>query len=434
MIVEHKTDLRNLEACIPRFLELVGTERWERRTAQLSKAAIDSPIQTKIVADYHSLEAILSIHIRVCESDDIATPRQVTVELFSVLLFLQTVLSVHSRLSPTGRTILEGRLRSALKAESGFGPLYVEMSLARRLFDAGYEVEFSDMEGLAQFDLRFWKGNVQGEVECKSLSFDAGRKIHRKDFYRFIDTICDLLVSRATAGSKEVLVVTLHDRMPAALDQQRALNQTVKEVLSRSAHARIEGDFFAVTLQALDPRLELAWPPDPDELHRLCKEIYGNNCHVSGPIGPDGACLVIVRSQKEDDTSAPILNAMKKATSQFSRTRPAFVAVQFEDIEPSDLLSRPLRRRVGLLSNLLFHRPDTSHLAATYFCAYLGLVESRSALIIGEPAFAIQNPMSKTPLVAADYAPFLGHIPDMEFAQLLGEPLPTESITNIPLY
>jgi hypothetical protein len=307
------------------------------------------------------------------------------------------------------------------------------MSVARRLFDAGYEVEFSDLEGLAQFDLRFWKGKVHGEVECKSLSCDAGRKVHRKDFYRFMDTISDLLVSRATAGSKEVLIVTLHGRMPKALDQKRALSQATKDILSRPALAQIEGDFFSVTLRAHDPRLELALASGPREAYRLCREMYGENCHVSGPIGPNGACLVVVRSQEEDDTSAAILDAMKKATSQFSRTRPAFVAIQYEDIEPSDLLSLPLRRRAGLLSYYLFHRPDTSHLAATYFCAYCGLVVSESDAGVGESAFAIPNPMSKTPLVAADYVPFLGHIPDAEFAQLLGEPPPTDSISNIPI-
>jgi hypothetical protein len=107
MIVEHKADLRSLEACLPPFLELVGAERWEKRTAQLSKAAIDSPLQAKIIADYHWLEVILSRHIGVCETDGNATPSQITVELLSALYFVQTVLSVHSSLSPAGRKILE---------------------------------------------------------------------------------------------------------------------------------------------------------------------------------------------------------------------------------------------------------------------------------------------------------------------------------------
>ncbi len=431
MIVEYKTDFHSLEACLAQFLELAGAERWKKRTVQLSKAAIASPFQAKIIADYHWLELVLSHHIDVCKANDSLTPRQVTIELFSALLFVKTVVSVHRQLSTAGRRLLEGRLRSALRAETGFAPLYVEMSVARRLFDAGYEVEFSDIEGLAQFDLRFWKGSVHGEVECKSLSCDAGRKVHRKDFYRFMDTMGGLLESRARSGAKEVLLVTLHDRMPASLGQQRALSEAAKRLLSQPNLVRIEGEFFAVTLEAHDPRLELALATGQHEAYRLCREMYGNNCHVSGSIGPDGACLVIIRSQDEDDPSGAILDAMKKATSQFSKTRPAFIAVQFEDIEPSDLLLHDLRRRAGLLSYYLFRRAEASHVAASYFCAYGGLVVSEPG--VGEPAFAVPNPMSNNAVVAADYVPFLGHVPDAEFARLLGEPSPLKSISNIPI-
>lgn len=432
MKFELKTDLRSVEACIPPFIELVGVEPWKKRVDQLSKAAVDSPFQAKIISDYHWLEFILFHHIEKRETEKNINKKQITIELLAALFFVQTVINVHSNLSPSGRKILAGRLRSALKAETGFAPLYVEMTIARRLFDTGYDVEFSDLEGLAQFDLRFWKDGSQGEVECKSLSCDAGRKIHRKDFYRFMDTISDLLVSRAKDGAKDVLIVTLNGRMPASLEQQRVLSQAAKDILSRPDLKRIEGGFFTVTMQAHDARLEIALASGQREAYRLCQEVYGNNCHVSGPISPDGACLVVVRSQKEDDTSAAVLEAMKKAASQFSRTRPAFIGIQYEDIEPSDLLSLSLRRRAGLLSYYLFHRPDASHLAATYFCAYRGLIVSESAGRVGEPAFGVLNPISKPPFVATNYEPFFDHIPDAEFARLLGEPAPTESISNIP--
>ena len=122
---------------------------------------------------------------------------------------------------------------------------------------------------------------------------------------------------------------------------------------------------------------------------------------------------------------------MKKATTQFSGTCPAFIAVQFDDILPSDLLLVNLRRRVGILSYGLFLQKGASHVIATCFSAYKGLVANNAG--IGEPGFAVPNPKPAFSVVSADYSPFLGFIPDAEFAGFLGKLPPSESISNISI-
>jgi hypothetical protein len=42
-------------------------------------------------------------------------------------------------------------------------------------------------KGSARFDLLFSRHAFSGEVERKSLPANAGRQIHRKDFYQFMD-------------------------------------------------------------------------------------------------------------------------------------------------------------------------------------------------------------------------------------------------------
>lgn len=430
MLIEFKTDLGSLGLCLPPFLELADADRWKKRAVQLGQDAMSSPFQVKIVADYHWLELALSEQMIVREAYGSMVPDHLTIESIRAIHFAQTFVEVHRRLSPYGRNVLEGRIRDALKSDTGFAPLYLEMGVARRMFDAGYEVEFSDTEGVALFDFRFWKGNAHGEVECKSLSCDAGRKIHRKDFYRFVEALGELIVTRVSLGVKEILLVTLNDRLPAEEGRQNALREAANRLLSEDALMQIEGDFFLITRERYDSRLEQASFSGEREFYKICRELYGDNCHVAGPMTPDGVCLVIVRSQREDDHSAPMLEAMKKATKQFSGNRPAFIAMQFDDIEPADLLLRHMRRRVGILSYYLFQRGDASHVAATYFSAYRGLVVSETG--IGEPAFAIPNPQPAYPVAPEDYSPFLGHIPDEEFARILGEPTLAESISDIP--
>jgi len=104
--------------------------------------------------------------------------------------------------------------------------------------------------------------------------------------------------------------------------------------------------------------------------------------------------------------------------------------MQFDDIAPTDLLLRHLRRRVGILSYSLFQRGEPSHVAAAYFSAYRGLVVSEKGM--GEPAFACPNPRCAYPTPRENYLPFLDHIPDADFAQQLGQPPPLDSISYIP--
>jgi hypothetical protein len=430
MLIEFKTDLGSLGLCLQPFLVLADADRWLKRAVWLGQEAISSPYKEKIVADYHWLERALTEQIIRHEAHGTFVPEQLPIESIRALYFAQTVVEVRRRLSSHGRNVLEGRIRDALKSDVGFAPLYLEMSVARRLFDAGYEVEFSDTEGVAQFDFRFWKGNAHGEVECKSLSCDAGRKIHRKDFYRFVEALGQLIMARVSSGVKEILLVTLNDRLPAEEQRQNVLREAANRLLSEDALTRSEGDFFVITRERYDSKLEQASFSGQHEFYKVCRELYGNNCQVAGPMTPDGVCLVIVRSKREDDHSGPMLETMKKATKQFTGKRPAFIAIQFDDIEPADLLLRHMRRRIGILSYYLFQRGDASHVAATYFSAYRGVIVSEVG--IGEPAFAIPNPKPAHPVAPEDYSPFLGHIPDEEFARILGEPPPAKSISCIP--
>ena len=53
------------------------------------------------------------------------------------------------------------------------------MDLAIHFFRLGYEVQFADLLGQAQYDLLVSKGEHELEVECKRKSIDAGRKIKK---------------------------------------------------------------------------------------------------------------------------------------------------------------------------------------------------------------------------------------------------------------
>ena len=166
--------------CIPRFLGLVGKKRWFKRVGRLDKEQQQSPFQWAIVKDYHWLEMAISSQADVLPKEGRLRPEHTDALILTALNFAATTVEVHTRLSQVGQRNLEGRLRDGFKAETGYASLYLELDLAQRLMDAGFDVNFTDMEATAQFDLLFSRGMFTGEIECKSLSADAGRQIHRK--------------------------------------------------------------------------------------------------------------------------------------------------------------------------------------------------------------------------------------------------------------
>src|SRR5260370_28163351 len=158
----------------------------------------------------------------------------------------------------------------------------------------------------------------------------------------------------------------------------------------------LEGTFFVIERREFEELVGTTPVTGVEELYRLCRTVFGENCHVSGAIGPQNNCLVVMRSLREDDHSKPIHNALKDADRQFSSKRPSFIFLQFDDIEPRDLLSRNLRRRMGILSYAFFYKHKPSHVATISYCSYDGLMLLSKC--VGVPAAAPPYPIRTYPV------------------------------------
>jgi hypothetical protein len=403
----------NLAAYFPAFLDLSGGARWWRRVDQLYDEGKKSPFLAKIMSDHHWLELELSVQIAIWQEHGRLLPGEVFPRSMAALLFAGMIVEAHKQLGTAGRNNLQGRLRGALKTD--FAGLYLELDVALGLIDQGFDVEFPDLEGTAAYDIRFGNGDIVGEVECKSLSADAGRKIHRKDFYRFIDALAPSIAEYAKHSSPAVVVITLDDRLSADTTSQRALRTAASRVLTEAGVTQFAGPNFQIEREPYERRLLRANFADSKELYAACFEAFGANCHVSGIMNETGGCLVVVRSRREDDHSKPQLEALKKATSQLSGDHPGFVALQFEDIEPPDLTLPHVRRRAAILANAVFHSKESSHLAAVYHTAYGGLHPAEG--LLAKPAFVFWNPRWTG---TADGLPFRAGMRNSEFALSLG--------------
>jgi hypothetical protein len=414
MHVSLPTDAAALGIYVSRFLALAGDNLWAKRWRALRRDFHRSPMLARIGGDYHWLELLLHDQAATIAARGRLAPPLI-VEDYAVLHFVAMTMEIYARLTPPGQKALRGRLRSALSAETGFAALYLEMDIARRLFDTGFDVAFPDLEGTAQYDLLFSNAHVSGEVECKSLSADAGRKIHRKDFYRLLEPLERDLVRRAETGAREVLLVTLRDRLPSAVTKQQKLRDAVRKLASGSTEPSLEGGYFSVKRETFEPALERARAIGHYAFHKACIAAYGENIHVAGPMSDAGLCVVVMRSEMEDDTSKPWLAAMEKAATQFSGSRPGFIAVQFNDLGTDQLMGPHFRRRAKILTSVLCRRPDAAHVTAVFICPYRGLIKDEHRLTAS--AFGLFNTKGRFQVNPADYAAFYSTMSDDEFAQ-----------------
>ena len=424
------SDLERLAPYIPLFFRLVDPDRWYRRVEQLDAEQKSSPYLWKIVSDYHWLEMALSHQADVLAKEGRLLSKRVDQLALVALQFAGAIVEINARLPEDAQRQLKGRLRDGLKAESGFAALYLEVGLALRLMAEGYEVRFPDLDSSANYDIEFSRNGFVGEVECKSLSADAGRHIHRKDFYRFIQALSPQLKAHADLERQEILVITLKKRLSPNVSKQAELRRATAVMLKANAPSSMRRAGFRIERRDYNECLGAAPRNDERAFYRFCEDAFGPNPHIAGGLTETGGCFVVMRCEREDDTSKPWLEAMRKAASQFTGHRPSFIAVQFQDITTADLMLPHLRRCAGILSYALFGHYGADHVNATYVCGFAAVVDKEGQL--GTPAFAIPNPKPRFPIDPGQAAPFLVHIADADFAVAIGAPLPEPNISYIP--
>jgi hypothetical protein len=416
MLFTVPSTIDGLKAYLPRFFEIAQEDRWLRRANQLLSDAQSSASLSKIVTDYHWLELTLCMqwneYIRSGQAQETAP----SMPDLAALTFAAAVVEAHARFSPKAKGALAGRVLDGLKAETGFASLYQEMEVAMLLMNAGHEVEFTDMHGTANFDLRFCRGHFEGEVECKSISADAGRQIHRKDFYRFVDAAQRL--SAPPLIHNELVCITLPARLAPSEAQRTALLRRLQSFLSSGRTAAEDALATFERFPLADVVGRLLTDSDPHALHGALKREFGQNVHAAGEMTAERGWLLVMRSAREDDPSAPLLDAMRKAASQLTTTRPGFIAVQEHGLEAADLASPTVRRRMVILCSALMQHYDCNHVNSVLTTAYGVSTSDTGGLCT--PGFAIRNPTPKFRLSKSEDFLFLRTLPNLEFQETLG--------------
>ena len=344
-----KTEMMDTE--VPKvlhdFVRIAGLRIWEKRLAWLEEQVGQETGMRRFWIERCGLElGLLTVARQYADTGGIAGG-ELSAEEQRFLSFAAMMVRCHERLSNPARKRLKGMLRDAARQDTGLGSIAYEMKIAAHLMSKGFEVEFRDLEGKTGCDFLVTKDDARAEIECKFMSGDIGRKIHRKRLYQLGDRVSKTMqdyVNKLRTGVFIRLVIP--DRLHGKEEYQTML----AELLSRAIFGgrQLEDSHGnRVTVQEFDIEVVTGeWETtsgfDREGFRETLLRHFGvlNKCSLAYFRPKQSAIVVVVESKRNDK----VLDAMqrqllKAAKSQFSGDLPAMLCCHLVDVTEEQLLS-----------------------------------------------------------------------------------------------
>jgi hypothetical protein len=266
---------------------------------------------------------------------------------------------------------VRGYLKDGLR-DNGLVAFAHELAVAVHLWSAGFDVEFTDIESRARFDILARKDGVDLEVDCKTASGDVGRQIHRRRALELFNRIYPALKGVLEKGHSRTVNIVLPSALYGAEPYINAVGKAVSDAALQDKSQSIAdvADVYVGEFDLHDEPSLLTGAPTPEVLANLAVRLGHANSHVVC-LGSPGQVAVIaaVSSRKPDKVVDGIYRALKaSAEGQFGRANPALIAVRLLDLtmpQLSELASGP--SKLGAISNRLFEGERRGHLFGAAF-------------------------------------------------------------------
>lgn len=251
--------------------------------------------------------------------------------------FAIPAMRIYQQLPESGQRPFEGKLQDFVNGTYGSRPFAYEIGIAAHLMQKGWDVEFSDLCGAAQFDFLARADGNEIEVECKTSSGDTGRKIYRQEVNRLADMLIPVTERLADVAGCHLLRITVPDRLGKSPKELSELVELVRSGIDKGEQIHETG---AVTYWK---EAVTGWPEpqdDPDGARAFFERLLdGHNSHLFFHERRGHAVVAArIASKKPDKVVGSLSSDAVHAAKQCSGTRPALVTMQLIDpIEPEEL-------------------------------------------------------------------------------------------------
>ncbi|CAB3731828.1 hypothetical protein LMG22037_05646 [Paraburkholderia phenoliruptrix] len=351
-ILETDVYLSSAPRLFQRFVTVIEDRHWLRRVKLLK----DHSKRNDFLRAHHASENAIAFQLNTCSelSKKYGHLRPEDVEqhgLMPALGIMTQVLSLQDGLPAPQRKALIGRVRGTLSNPEDMRAFQLEMMVATHFGLRGNLVRWPELEPDhptvrgATFDLLIEDIGESGlEVECKAVSHDKGRTIHRAGALTFYEELRhELAPLSGEIRTGLVVIVTVPDALPAARDGQRELASRVHSQVIAGSSATFD-DGVQVRIEPFDmARLrDVEIRPDTPAARAVVDSVTGTRNRGALVMGRRnvGAILVVVQSMKDDSLMSAVFDTARVAARrQLTAQRPGIVLLGFNGIEADQLAS-----------------------------------------------------------------------------------------------
>ena len=271
--------------------------------------------------------------------------------LMPAVAFMSQVLSLLDGLQRDKQRAFVGRIRGALRNPGDMRALLMEFTVATHFTLRGNRVRWPELEANdtklqgATFDLFVEDlGNDGVEVECKSVSHDKGRSIHRATAFAMHERLRMELGGFAQRLENGLaVVVTVPDAVPESHAEQSELAKRVhRQLLVGRSEAFNDGVQIGITDLDASRLRDIELQTNSDDARAIVDDVTGTRNQSVLVIGRRnvGALLLVLQSSKDDGLLSAVFDTARKAArSQLSGARPGLLLLGFDGLEAEQLAS-----------------------------------------------------------------------------------------------
>jgi hypothetical protein len=335
----------DIPSVFERFSELIGVQHWRKRV-DLLKAEIKG---NRLLKDHLIQENEIAFCLQAATEltkkyGRFPVHQMDSSPLFPCMAFAAQILSIAEASESTQRTQLVRRVHGALKNPDDMRGLRLELTAATHFLRRGLDVQWPEMVGGGTMDLVIPGLGPQGlEIECKSISDDKGRKIHKREALEFSALVAPKLNDLGKGLRAGVAaVLTLDGRLPGNfIDRKKLAQSVVRQVLSGSSNCQLDG--ANLRIHEFDPVLlgELGEDGNPVISRDRVDSITGTTNRQALIVGrkSGGAIVLVLQSTQDDSLLTYAFDTLSRsANRQLSGNRAGMFLVGLEGLEADSLV------------------------------------------------------------------------------------------------
>jgi hypothetical protein len=344
LLTEMRAD--DIPDILRRFDRVVGSRNWSHRVSQMKAAIKGNRLLDRFLRDEndiaYGLERCGDLLKRYGGLPSAPSEERV---MYPAVSFAAQCLSMIDMATPVEAERLRKRVTGAFQNPDAMRALRLELTTATHFARRGHRLVWPEMVGGGTFDLLVADLGASGlEVECKSISSDKGRRIHRREAIDFHHLLYEESAQlRKTLRVGLAVVLTVPRGLPTRHGDRQAFAKRIRQQITLGSSSHFDDDsHLRITEFDLARLPNLAEEKRAEVVRTAIHDVTGTQNRESLVVGTDagGALAFVVQSQEDDD----ILEATFKTLSdgakrQLSGTRSALLVAGFDGLDGEQLLS-----------------------------------------------------------------------------------------------